>query len=114
MATLKDPWIQGLTSGMDQATNPALVARNESPNLKNVTLALPGVWATRTGTTAFGTQVSATDEGQGLFAYVATSGVNTLIAIADRDATALTEPGTWNDIDTDEWPAATRVDGLTS
>ena len=46
----KEHWFQGLVGGMDQATDPSLVEKNESPLLKNITLAQVGNWCTRKGT----------------------------------------------------------------
>lgn len=105
-------FIQGLGAGMDQATDPSLVENNESPFLLNVTLDQPGTWSGRKGTSSLSTQLDATDEGWGLFSYnPTTSNTNDLKAISDRDLFSWNGT-TWDEDDTDEFPADTRVSGV--
>lgn len=106
-------WYRGLISGMNQSVNPAIIADNEANYLLNIVTDTVGCWSTRLGTSKIGGTLSGTDEGYGLFAYNTTAGVHTLMAVTDRDLWAYTEgTTTWATIDTDEWPADTRVSGI--
>jgi len=111
-AKIKSLWIQGLTSGMDQSSDPSLVVNNESPLLKNVTLDQPGNWVTRKGTSRLGNRVTASDRVWGLGVYNSTDGsTRKLMMVTQRDLYAYNEStGIWDSKDTDEWPADTRVD----
>jgi hypothetical protein len=105
-------WNKGLISGMNQSTNPAIVADNEANFLKNIVTDTLGCWSTRKGSLKIGASI-ASDEGWGLFNYNKTNGTHRLLAITDRDLWLYTEAtATWATIDTDEWPIDTRVSGI--
>jgi len=108
----KSTWIQNLTGGMDQASDPSLVSNNESPLLLNVTTDQPGNWATRPGSDLFWDKISA-NPGYGLWSYNKTDGTHKLFAVADRDLFVVDETTGWGAaVDTDEWPADTQVNGI--
>lgn len=114
MARPKLLWRQGLVSGMDQATNPNLVRDNEAQLLKNVSLDQPGSWSSRRGETRVGDLIASTDAPWGLFAYSKFDGTFKLGTVTGRDLYFLNEgTGEWGAaVDTDEWPATTRVDAV--
>lgn len=101
---------QGLTGGMNQASDSTLLPDGDAKYLLNITLDEVGNWVSRPGSSAVGSAISGSDEGWGLFTYDSTDDTFTLIGISDRNVTALTEPDTWNDIATTQFPASTRVD----
>lgn len=103
-------WYQGLTGGMNQAIDPALIENNESPLMKNVILDQAGNWASRLGTDKVGTTAANAGAVYGLGVYNSTAGTHTLFKVASRDLWKYTEgTGTWATTDTDEWPATTKV-----
>lgn len=107
-------WKHGLIAGMDQATNPSLVKDNEAQLLQNVSLDQPGSWSSRRGEERVGDLISGSDSAWGLFSYFAHSGSFKLGLVTNRDLYFLNE-GTnsfGTAVDTDEWPASTRVDGI--
>lgn len=110
---IKQFWIQGLISGMDQATDPSLVARNESPLLKNITLDRAGSWITRKGTSALGDRITASDRVWGLFAYNSTADTHTLMMATNTNLYAYnSSTGLWDNKQSSVWTASKRVDGV--
>jgi hypothetical protein len=109
-----DKWYQNLTGGINQATNPFLVDNNESPFLLNCMLDQTGTWATRRGTALKGARIGTSDGMWGLMALHQDDGTKKLFSVTDRDLYVLNEgTSSWGSaIDTDEWPATTRVDGV--
>lgn len=106
-------FFQGLTGGMDQATDPSLVENNESPLLRNMSLDQPGNWNTRLGTRLLGDVPVTSDSIWGLFHLYQVDGTRKLLKVTDRDLYLLDEGlGTWSAVDTNEWPATTKVDGV--
>lgn len=110
-------WFQNLSAGMNQSINTSLVENNESPHLENVTLQMPGVWASRKGLSHLGNTTTTSDGVWGLESYEYTSsGVRTrkLVKITQRDLYVYNEgSSSWGTaVDTDEWPADTRVNGV--
>lgn len=103
-------WFQGLTGGMDQATDPTLVQNNESPLLLNITLDQPGNWAGRDGTSALDVRLNSADIGRGLFTYNAASGTSTFLASSNRNLYAY-NGSSWSSVEANKWPASKRVDG---
>lgn len=109
---LQEYWFQGLTEGMDQATDPSL--SKGSPLLKNVTLDQVGNWATRKGSTKLGNTVTSSDRSWGLFALNQLDGTRKLMMVTQRDLYALNEgTASWGSpVASDNWPADKRVDGV--
>jgi len=103
-------WFQGLTEGMDQATDPILTSGSQL--LKNVVFDEPGNISSRAGSDLVGSRVS-TDQGFGLFDYNTTDGLHYLFLVTQRDLYVLNESTGWGTaIDTDEWTADKRVNGI--
>lgn len=106
-------WMQNLTGGIDQGSDPTLSNEGNAILLKNVTNDQTGNWSTRRGIEGVGANLSSTDQGRGLFAYDATDGTHKLLAVIDQDLKLYDEgAGSWSNVVTDEWPAATAVNGV--
>lgn len=107
-------WVQGLVSGMDQATDPSMVANNEAQLLKNVTLHSPGNWTSRKGIKKIGNTISTTEKPEGLFTYNKQDNEYKLGVVVDRDLYFYNESTSsfGTAVDTDVWPVDTRVNSV--
>jgi len=105
----KTYWYQNFSGGMDQSTDSALVANNESPLLQNCSLDQTGNWVSRTGTSRADTGTPTTGQIWGLGAHNLSDGTHTFFRVVARDLEKFDGTDTWAVTDANEWPASKRV-----
>lgn len=105
----KIKWFQNLSGGMNQATDSQLVENNEPTLLVNTSLDKLGCWASRKGTDLLGSVTAGSDRVWGLGTYDKSDGTHTFFRICSRDLEKFDGSTTWTAVDTDEWPATTKV-----
>jgi len=103
-------WKQGLGLGLDQSTDEILT--EGAQYLKNVSLDKPGKYITRKGSSLIFDKIGS-NPGYGLMTYNKTDGTHKMAAVTDQDLYFLDEVSGWGVVETDKWPADTRVDGVT-